>query len=219
MLYLPPEAKFTYIKIHTQGRQVLGKTVFPIGTMRLNPSSMAFYLKNSNIKFNNIPVICDNVAVKHLLCLPPNVIHDTAIKREKWESNGEDFFNGKATLSVTVSDSEQETLLRDWSYNARIGEYVVWNNVAIRFHIPSLHKSDFCVKDKKLYQGHHADWCLLAAKQKDVDDSSSDNAISNHATSADSNIMQQEKPTLHLLMIILNYKILLVLRLNKIISL
>ena len=153
---------------------------------------MAFYPKNTNIKFNNLPVICDNVAVKRFFCLPPNIIHDNAIKREKEEYNGEEFFNGKATLSVTVSDSEQETLLRDWSYNARMGEYVMWNNVTIRFLITSLHKCEFCVKHKKLYQGHHADWCLLAAKQKAADDCSSDNAISNNATSADSNIMQQE---------------------------
>ena len=116
----PPEAKLTYIKIRTQGLQILGKTVFPMDKMPLNPYSMAFYPKKVHIKFNNLPVICNKVAVKHLLCLPPNIIHDTAIKKEK-NCNDESFFNGKATLSVTVSDSEQETLLRDWSYNARMG--------------------------------------------------------------------------------------------------
>ena len=67
----------------------------------------------------------------------------------------------------------------------------MWNNVAIRFHVPSLHKCDFCVKHKKLYQGHHVDWCLLAAKQKTVDE----NAISNNATSADTNIQLENKYT------------------------
>ena len=116
----PPEAKLTYIKIRTQGLQILGKTVLPIDKMPLNPSSMAFYPKKVNIKFNKFTSDCNKVAVKHLLCLPPNISHDTAIKKEK-NCNGESFFNGKATLSVTVSDSEQETLLRDLSYNARMG--------------------------------------------------------------------------------------------------
>ena len=187
----PPEAKLTYVTIRTQGLQILGKTVFPIGKMRLNSSPMTFYPKKVNIKFTNLPVICDNVAVKHLLCLPPNITHDTSIKREKENCNGESFFNGKATLSLTVTDSEQETLLRDWSYNARMGECAVWNNVAIRFHIPSLHKCDFCAKHKKLYQGHHVDWCLLAAKQKTVENCT-DIATSNSVTSDNTNRLQQE---------------------------
>ena len=105
----------------------------------------------------------------------------TLPSKKKEKCKGKTDFNGKATLSVTVSDCEQETSLRMVLY-CKNGS-VMWNNVAIRFHISLLHKCNFCTKHKKLHQGHHVDWCLLAAKPTAVDYCSSDNANSNNAKS------------------------------------
>ena len=161
----PPEAKATYVRIRTQGLQIQNRTVFPIKRVKLD-SSIQYFPKKLKIKFTNLPIICDDINVKKLIELPSEIQHEDALMRDQDTFGSVYCYNGKATLNVIISNSEQETTLREWSYKARTSGGFVWNSVIVGYHIPSLHHCEQCAAAKKLSQGHHKDWCSFAAKNK-----------------------------------------------------
>ena len=161
----PPEAKATYVRIRTQGLQIQNRTVFPIKRVKLN-SSIQYFPKKVKIKFTNLPIICDDINVKKLIELPSEIQHEAALVRDQDTFGSVSCYNGKATLTVIISNSEQETTLREWSYKSRTSGGFEWNSVIVGYHIPSLHHCEHCAVAKKPSQGHHKDRCSFAAKNK-----------------------------------------------------
>ena len=161
----PPEARDTYTSIRSSGLVLMGKTIFPMGKTTLD-RNRPFYPKVFKVKFTNLPYVCSDSEVKSLLALPEGIKHNPYVNRMKVKIDDDVIYNGYAFLNVIADDEKQEELLRNWSYEKKMTNYIEWHGIQISCHIPSIHKCSFCEDNKKPNLGHHKDWCFHFEKHE-----------------------------------------------------
>ena len=178
----PAAARPYYDHIRSQGILLLGKTVFPTGKYHLNPNR-SFYPRKVNVKFSNLPYVCDDVSALKIIDLPSNIQRDSAITREQVKLNNNSFYTGRGVLKVTLKNKEEEDQMRIWSKRTKMAGPIDWNGILISSHSPSLHECTFCKEQNLPAVGHDVEWCFKAQKandEKDTDTNVSDKR--HHAT-------------------------------------
>ena len=162
------EAKSYFEDMRTSGIEMLGRTVFPLGhSTYATVNRHSLFPRNVNVKFLNLPYICQDDDVTTLMELPPNIELTDAIERKTELIDGIEFYTGEAIAKVAIHNENELKALTRWSYDQRMkNQPTVWNSIPICFHAPSLHVCEECKKNKRRFQGHHKDWCFLAKKER-----------------------------------------------------
>ena len=152
-----PSAGKPYMdEIKSSGINLLGRTIFPLGTQL--PNNSEFFPKKVKIKFNNLPYACSEDSLLSLLNLPEGVEALNESIRETDELPEGVFYTGNAILEVSVQNEKSLENFTEWSENARLTEHD-WFGVAIYFHAPSVHDCQNCKAANKQWKGHDAKWC------------------------------------------------------------
>ena len=175
LVVAPEECEAAFQQMCIEGVEMLNKTVFPYVERQVlsevkssNFSRKAPFPKFANVKLRNLPFVCPDYEVETLLGLPDGVHPTRKLFRQTERTNIGTFYNGNASLQVSIMNEQAEEQLRQWSYDLKVnGGTVDWMDIPISFHCPSLHFCEHCSET-----GHHIDWCFrfkkMRAKQTEV---------------------------------------------------
>ena len=115
---------------------------------------------------SNMHFVCNDIEEKSIFQLPEVINHSPLIQREICvvTEPGQYVYTGRATLEVNIQIEEQEKKLTDWSYKSRMDGFILWEDLEIPFHIPSLHECQECEISGRQKKNNHGYWCSIGSQ-------------------------------------------------------
>ena len=147
-------------KMQTCGISMLGRTIFPTGE-NFWQSLPGLYPKFVAIKLLHLPALCSDDELSTLLEIPEGT-EIISVKRLTDTIEGMTYYNGKASVSIKITSSEHEKILRQWSLESHESKIYNWEEIPVYAFIPALHNCSHCKNIHKPYHGHDIAWCRYA---------------------------------------------------------
>ena len=162
----PADCAQAFRAMRVNGVVLLDRNVFPFGARRSALQDDGFP-RIANVKFINLPVLCEDAIAIHALDLPEVVKPRTKLNRITEQSDLGTFFTGVAYLEVVLNNEQDFEVAQKWSLHKKLNPSA-WNSVDILAHIPSIHTCCHCRDNMLSYIGHDDSWCRHAifAKQR-----------------------------------------------------